>query len=207
MRIPYPRIPIDHQGIYPITHRPFLLKLPTHAQHLPLPKIQDPLNTESNASCSAHQQSFVFTPSNPCHGRAGHRVIRDCGRLNIHSCKIASMSRRENYQDSLLKYRGSSFTLFVNFARFHLLGWISSIQCRLLLTASYVSRVHPSTHLQTTTPTPQVTIQLPIIFLYRTFHVPTRGYIRHRKTGISSLPPSYPFLPKKKTVKMTACLL
>ena len=44
-------------------------------------KIQDPLNMESDASCSAHRQSFVFTPSNPCHRRAGHQAIRDCGRL------------------------------------------------------------------------------------------------------------------------------
>ena len=115
------KIPINHQGIYPITHRQFLLKLTTHTQHLPL-QIQDPLNTESDAICSAHRQSFVFTPSNRCHGRAGHRVIRDCGRLNIHSFKIASMSRGEDYQDSLLNYRGSSSALFVNFARFHLLG-------------------------------------------------------------------------------------
>ena len=121
-RIPDLKIPINHQGIYPETHRRFLLKPPIHTQHLPLPKIQDPLNTESNASLSSYRQSFVFTPSNPCHGRAGHRAIWDCGRLNIRSRKIASMSRGEDYQDYLFKYHGSSFTLLVNFARFHLLG-------------------------------------------------------------------------------------
>ena len=149
---------------------------------------------------------LCFYLSNPCHRGAGHRAIWDCGRLNIHSRKIGSMSRWEDYQDSLLKYRGSSFTLFVNFARIHLLGWISTIQCRLFLTASYAGHIRPFIHLQTTTPTPTVPIQLPITSLYRTFHVPTQGYIRHRKTGISPLLPSYPFLPRKEPVKMTACL-
>ena len=36
------KIPINHQGIYPITHSRFLLKLPTHTQHLPLPKFKIP---------------------------------------------------------------------------------------------------------------------------------------------------------------------
>ena len=54
----------------------------SHTRPAPSPsKIQNPLNAESDASCSAHRQSFVFTPSNPCHGRAGHRTIRDCGIL------------------------------------------------------------------------------------------------------------------------------
>ena len=71
--------------------------------------------------------------------------------------------------------------------------------------ALYVGPIHPSIHLQTTTPTPTVTIQLPITSLYRTFHIPARGYIRHCKIVTSPLP-TYPFLLEKETVKMTACL-
>ena len=52
----------------------------------------------------------------------------------------------------------------VNFARFHLLGRISSIQHGLLITSSYTGRFHSSIHLQTT-PTPTVTIQLLITSL------------------------------------------
>ena len=133
----------------------------------------------------------------------GELVIGRYGIAGYFSRKIANMS---DYKDSLLKYHGLSFTLFVNFVRFHLLGWILSTQRRLLLTASYVGRIHSLIRLQITTATPTVTIQLPITSLYHTFHAPTWGYIRHRKTGISPLLPSYPILPKKKPVKMTARL-
>ena len=113
--VPDLKTPINHQGIYLITHRQFLLKLPTHAQHLPL-HIQDPLNTESDASCSAHRQSLVLPHPIPV---TGELIIGRYGIMGDFSRKIASMS---DYKDSLLKYHGLSFTLFVNFVRFHLLG-------------------------------------------------------------------------------------
>ena len=118
--------------------------------------------------------------------------------LNIHCAKSQACREGRIIRIVFSTYRGSSFTLFVNFACFHLLGWILFTKRRLLLTASYVGRIYSFIHLQTTTPTPTVTIQLLIISLYRTFHFPTRGYIHHRKSGISSLLPSYPFLLKKR---------
>ena len=178
--------------------------LPTHAQHLPLPKFKIPLMRKAMPAVQLIDEALSLPHPIPVMGELVIGRYGIVGDWNIHSRKMASMSRGEDFQDSLLKYRGS---LFVNFARSHLLGWILSTQRRLLLTASYVGHIHSFSHLQTTTPTPTVTIQLPIISLYRTFRATSRWYIHHRKTGISPLLPSYPFLPIKKTVKMTACLL
>ena len=80
------KTPINRHGVYPITRRP-----PTYANDSPLQKIQDPLTTESDSNCP-HQQSFVFTPSNPGPRGAGDRVMREWGKLSIHSRKITSMS-------------------------------------------------------------------------------------------------------------------
>ena len=81
------KIPNNRQSVYPITRGP-----PTYPKDFPLQKIQDPLNTESDARCPAYRQSFVFTPCNPCPRGTGHRVIWEWGRLSIHSRKIPTMS-------------------------------------------------------------------------------------------------------------------